>query len=197
MTTADSSAADAKRFMSADEFHRHSEDLAFKIADDELKPTFLIAPWRGGCIPGMIVQEILQRVHNIDIDHVAVRTQSRDVQGNPLPKVVIHAIGHALNVLTADSVLLIVDDVSDSGNTNAALLKELREKLGPRMPRVVKLAVVFYKDQKLKPGNPVPDYFTEISDDWLVFPHEIEELSDEELKIKRPRVWAYLQKRKN
>jgi len=193
-TETSSSAADAKRFMSADEFHRLSEDLAFKIADDGLKPTFLIAPWRGGTVPGMIVQEILQRVHKIDIDHVAVRTQSRDVQGNALPKVIIHGIGHALNVLTEDSVLLIVDDVSDSGNTNAALLKELKEKLGPRMPRIVKLATVFYKEEKLKPGNPVPDYFVENSRDWLVFPHELEELSDEEIRAKRPRVWAYMHK---
>lgn len=189
-----SSASDPKRFISAQELHELSTDLALKVAAAGYKPTFLIALWRGGAYPGAVVQEVLQYVQKTKIDHVAVRTESRDaVTGLPFPEIRVHALGHALSVLRADSRLLIVDDVSDSGRSTTAVVAELAAKLGDRMPRDIKLAVVFAKPGKLRFG-PVPDFVVENTDEWLVFPHELEGLEDEEVKKERGKVWRYMQK---
>ena len=155
--TAASSAADAKRFVSAQELTDLSEDLAFQVARsgfmaDPAGHHFMIALWRGGCHTGTVVQEFLEKAHRgVTIDHVAVRTVSRDpATGAPLPEIQVHAAGHATAVLTADTRLLIVDDIWDSGRSIVALLKFLRTALGPKMPRQVRVATVFYKAARNK-----------------------------------------------
>jgi len=188
-----SSASDQKHFISASELHAISVKLAEKIGQSGFKPTFLIALWRGGCYIGTVVQEFLQYVHKIKIDHVAVRTHSRDSNGLPLPEVVVHAIGHALSVLTPDDNLLIVDDVVDSGRSLVALLKRLHTELGDRMPREVKVAVPYYKPKRNR-TTLVPDFFVESTDAWLVFPHELEELTDAEIEEHYPDVYEAAQR---
>ncbi len=188
-----SSAANPKRFIGADELQRLSERLAKQIAASNFKPTFLIVLWRGGSAIGMVVQEFLEYYHKIDIDHVPVRTISRDpVTGKPLPKIVVHAMGHAVSTLQRHDRLLIMDDVSDSGLSAQAVEMELREKLGDRMPRDTRLAVVFYKPKKNKSGK-VPDFFVEDSDAWLVFPHELVGLSDDEVLDYRPHAYRMME----
>jgi uncharacterized protein len=189
-----SSAADAKRFIGPQELHDLSEDLAHQVARSGFEPTFMIALWRGGCQTGAVVQEFLERARQITIDHVAVRTVSRDpVTGQALPETQVHAAGHASHVLQADSRLLIVDDVYDSGRSIVAVLKYLQDTLGEaRMPKDVRVATVFYKPKRNKFLPRVPEYYVEATDEWLVFPHELAELTDEEVAKFRPRAAAKL-----
>ena len=35
----------------------------------------------------------------------------------------------------------------------------------------------------------VPDYFVHETDQWLVFPHELSGLTDEEIAIAKPEIW--------
>jgi hypoxanthine phosphoribosyltransferase len=190
-----SSASDTKRFISSQQLHDLSEDLAVQVARSGFRPTFLIALWRGGCQTGAIVQEFLEYAHDITIDHVAVRTVSRDAKtGAPLPEIQVHAAGHACSVLNAESRLLIADDVWDSGRSIVALLKFLKENLGEeRMPKEIRVATVFYKPKRNKTTTQ-PDFFTEATDDWLVFPHELVELSRDEVAKFRPRAFEALKK---
>lgn len=194
-----SSAADTKRFISAQELTDLSEDLAFKVARsgfmaDPAGHHFMIALWRGGCHTGTVVQEFLEKAHGVTIDHVAVRTVSRDpATGAPLPEIQVHAAGHATSVLTADSHLLIVDDIFDSGRSLVALLKFLRTALGARMPRQVRLATVFYKPARNKFLPLAPDYCVEETNAWIVLGHELAELSDAEVAQFRPRAAGLLQ----
>jgi len=44
--TAESSAADAKRFISANDLTTLAEELAYKVAKDHCFPTFILALWR-------------------------------------------------------------------------------------------------------------------------------------------------------
>jgi len=191
----ESSAADAKRFISANELSTLAEELAYKIAKDYCFPSFMIVLWRGGCQPGSVVQEFLEYVNDrAPIDHVAVRTVSRNpYTGTPLPEIQVHAIGHAVATLKASDTLLIVDDVWDSGRSIHAVLNYLKKALGDDMPQTVKVATVFYKPKKNKfPQG--PDYYVEATDAWLVFPHELVELNDEEVKLYRPNAYALAQK---
>ncbi len=182
-----SSASDNKRFIGAEELSALSEQLAYKVAKGcPRSPTFMIALWRGGCQTGAIVQEFLQRHYKSKIDHVAARTVSRDSKtGLPLDEIRVHGLGHALATLTPDDILLIVDDIWDSGRTGNALFETLATRLGPRMPREVKFATVFYKPKRNQFSNE-PDFYVEATEDWLVFRHELDELSDDEIARFRP-----------
>jgi hypoxanthine phosphoribosyltransferase len=86
-----------------------------------------------------------------------------------------------LGGISAGERVLVVDDVFDTGKTAAAVKKRV-EEAGAQM----RIATVYWK-----PENNItelrPDYFVKsCSDDWIVFPHEIEGLSKEEIKRKDP-----------
>ena len=49
--------------------------------------------------------------------------------------------------------------------------------------REVKVATVYYKPARNRTGGK-PDFFVEETDDWLVFPHEICGLTDDEIRTK-------------
>jgi hypoxanthine phosphoribosyltransferase len=188
-----SSASDRKRFVSPENLNSLAEELAFQVAKADFRPTFLIALWRGGCQPGAVVQEFLEYVQKTKIDHVAVRTISRDaITGVPLKDIIVHATGHACDTLTADSRLLIVDDVWDSGRSIQAVLDHLSGHIKERMPREIKVATVFYKPKRNKLQRE-PEFYVEPTDEWLVFPHELVELSDEEVAKFRPNAFKKAQ----
>ncbi len=195
-TPTSSSAADTKRFISANELNLMAEKLAYQVAESGYRPTFLIALWRGGCQPGAVVQEFLELVQGTKIDHVAVRTVSRDSKtGEPLPEIQVHGLGHLVASLKPEDTLLIEDDVWDSGRSAHAIVDSLKKVLGVNMPRQVKVATVFYKPKRNKyPYG--PDFYEEATDDWLVFPHELVELTDAEVQQFRPHAWALAQKLK-
>lgn len=57
-----------------------------------------------------------------------------------------------------------------------AVVNTLKEKLGDNMPNNIKVATIYYKPKRNKTGK-VPDYYVKDSDEWIVFPHELEGLS--------------------
>jgi len=81
---------------------------------------------------------------------------------------------------TGDRVL-VVDDVFDTGKT-AAAVKARIDASGAEM----RMACVYWKPQK-NTTNMVPDFYTrDVGNDWIVFPHEIEGLTEEEIAAKDP-----------
>ena len=77
--------------------------------------------------------------------------------------------------------VLVVDDVFDTGKT-AKAVNERVAKTGAEM----RLACVYWKPEKNKTGMK-PDYFVkDVGLDWIVFPHEIEGLTPEEIAVKDP-----------
>jgi hypoxanthine-guanine phosphoribosyltransferase len=69
----------------------------------------------------------------------------------------------------ASDVLLIVDDICDSGAT----LKSLREKLESKTGALVMTATLFHAEERNKTDE-APDFWIEKTDKWVVFPHEIQ-----------------------
>ena len=64
-----------KLFITADSLLRDSMELARLIYRSGLRPTFLVAMWRGGAPIGIVVQEVLE-YHGIHTDHIPIRTSS-------------------------------------------------------------------------------------------------------------------------
>ncbi|MDG1418587.1 MAG: phosphoribosyltransferase family protein [Maricaulis sp.] len=170
-----------KIYISADGLLADSFRLAQQILASGYRPTHIVGVWRGGAPVGIAVQEYLEFKGN-ETDHISIRTASYtgiDEQAD----VHVYGEGYLVDTLNAEDRLLIIDDVFDSGRSVESLLHVLKAKCRRNYPGEVKVATVYYKPERNKTET-TPDYFIHECDDWLVFPHEICGLSDEEIAAK-------------
>jgi hypothetical protein len=61
----------------------------------------------------------------------------------------------------------------------------LRGRGGPNLPDQIRIATVYYKPARNRSAL-VPDFYVRTTDQWLVFPHELEGLTREEILAHRP-----------
>jgi len=167
-----------KRYIGAQEFLEESFKLAELIFKSNFRPTFLIALWRGGAPVGMIIDEYFS-YKNVSIgQHLAVRVSAYN-HDKLKDSVKVFNLDYVIKNIKKNDSLLIVDDIVDSGASMEALLKELKVRCGKDMPHDIKIASVYYKP---KTSSIVPDYYLYAVNEWLVFPHEIEGLTIDEIK---------------
>lgn len=191
MTTIESEEWSEKVFITAQELLEDSFRLGFQILESGFDPKFIVGVWRGGAPTGIAVQEILD-VHGVQSDHIAIRTSS--YVGMERQKIVrVHGLEYIVENIDSDDHLLIVDDVFDSGHSLEAIIKTLKEKCRRNMPEVVKIATVYYKPKRNLTGL-VPDFYIHETDSWLVFPHELHGLSEEEIQKGKGLDFAALKK---
>lgn len=173
-----------KVFVSANSLLRDSMELARLIVRSGFRPSFLVAMWRGGTPIGIAVQEVLE-YHSIHTDHIAIRTSSYAGIGNEPKKVRVHALDYLVSRLSAEDELLLVDDVFDSGRSLEAVIAELKRRCRRNLPDRIRIATVYYKPARNRSAL-VPDYYIRDTDSWLVFPHEIQGLTREEILKHKP-----------
>jgi len=172
-----------KEFLTADELLRDSLALGMQILRSGFRPTILVGVWRGGAPIGIAVQEVLE-FHGVDCDHLAVRTSSYSGIGQQ-GGVRVHGIDYLVSRLTADDHLLLIDDIFDSGRSLEALIGELQRRCKLNMPRQVRIATVFHKPARNRTALR-PDFCVRTTDAWLVFPHELQGLTREEILAHKP-----------
>lgn len=173
-----------KLFITADSLLRDSMTLARLIIRSGLRPTWLVAMWRGGAPIGIAVQEVLE-YHAIETDHIAIRTSSYLGIDTQAKTVRVHALDYLVSRLTFEDQLLLVDDVWDSGRSIEAVINELTRRCRRNLPETIRTATVYYKPTRNR-SSLVPDYYVTETDRWLVFPHEIQGLSREEILKNKP-----------
>lgn len=172
-----------KTILTAQQLLENSFRLGSQILRSGFRPTMIIAVWRGGTPVGIAVQELLS-YFGVDSDHIAIRTSS--YKGTEQRShVEVHGLNYAIKKVCHDDSLLIVDDVFDTGRTIVAIIEELRKKTRKNMPDDVRVAVPWFKPARNQ-TTLTPDYFVHETDDWLVFPHELDSLTDAELREHRP-----------
>ncbi len=148
------------------------------------RPTFLVAMWRGGAPIGIAVQEVLE-YHGIHCDHIPIRTSAYAGMGEEAPTVRVHATDYLVSRLCFEDELLIVDDVFDSGRSLEAVLAELTRRCRRNLPGKISIATVYYKPARNR-STIEPNFYVRATDKWLVFPHEIQGLSREEILEHKP-----------
>lgn len=180
------SSKEEKIFIQAQELLRDSFLLGKSIIDSGFRPDFIVGIWRGGTPVGIAVQELLDYA-GIPTDHIAIRTSYYTGIESTQSKVQVHGLGYLIRKLNQEDTVLIVDDVFDTGMSIEAVITDLRERCRRNMPNDLRIATPWYKPAKNRTGR-APDYFIHQTDKWLVFPHELQGLSSDEVAIGKPEI---------
>jgi len=179
-----------KIVLSAQDLLEDSFNLGAQVLESGFHPTMIIAIWRGGTPVGMAVQEVMAYCGH-DPDHFAIRTSSYlgvDERGT----VAVHGLTYVTEKICHDDRILIVDDVFDTGNTIVAVIAELKKRARENTPDDIRVAVPWFKPSRNE-TDIVPDYFEHETAEWLVFPHELDALTPEELRSERPEIAAIME----
>lgn len=172
-----------KTVLTAEQLLKDSFRLGVKILESGFEPTLIIAVWRGGTPVGMAVQEILAYC-GIDSDHIAIRTSSY-TGVDQRSEVAVHGLNYIIKKICYDDRVLIIDDVFDTGNTFRAVIDEIKKRARGNTPDDIRMAVPWYKPTRNE-TDLVPDYYLHETSEWLVFPHELDALTPEEMQAVKP-----------
>lgn len=179
-----------KIYITANDLLADSFRLGNQVLDRGFVPTHLVGIWRGGAPVGIAVQELLE-FHGVTCDHIAIRTSSYTGIDAQAPQVRVFALGYLIDTLGPDDRLLVIDDVFDSGRSIQAFLSELTLRCRHNTPRDIRIATVYYKPARNRTALK-PDFFVHQVDDWLVFPHELNGLTEDEIRRHKPEAAAIL-----
>ncbi len=186
-----------KKFLDEETLILDAFKLGVSIFESGFKPTFIVGLWRGGSAVGIYVQESLQTL-GIQTNHLSLRTSYRgepSYQENIVSadaELRVHGTQYLLENLNADDSLLIVDDVFSTGKNIDAIIQRLENRLKRNMPKKVKVATLWQRPS-YKSVAFSPDYCLHETEDWLVFPYEINGLSLEEIKQNKRFLLPYLE----
>jgi len=167
-----------KLFIQADELLRDSFNLAWQVYESGYRPNYIIGVWRGGAPIGIAVQEFLD-VLGIPSDHIAIRTSHYKALGQRDSKVQVYGLNYIIKQVESEDSILIVDDVHDTGISIQKIILDLKTACKKNTPEI-KVATPYYKPMKNQTDRK-PDFYIHETEKWLVFPHELEGLSIDEI----------------
>lgn len=145
-------AMDDKIYISWDEFHQDVKNLCKKIKETGQEFNKIVAISRGGFIPAGII------AYELDIRNSAVINISTYVGSKHLK---LNEVDNPQSVGKVDEKTLIIDDISDSGQTF-----EVMRRTFPNG----KFVTVYAKER----GIAQADIFErQVPENWLVFPWDI------------------------
>jgi hypoxanthine phosphoribosyltransferase len=130
----------------------------------ELSPGYdaMLVVTRGGMVPACLISERLD-MRNILVAAVQLYTGIGQTLDSPI------FMQFPNDTLLSGKSILIVDDVWDSGRTAVAVRDRVR--LAGGHPHI---AVLHYKPRASRFPDEQPDYYAEITDDWIVYPWDDE-----------------------
>lgn len=172
-----------KHYISPRQLLEDAYTLAWQVFESGFHPDFVVGVWRGGTPVGIAVHELLS-VLGVKADHTAIKTSFYTGIGQRRQEVQVDGLDYIAARLGSGSRLLLVDDVHDTGLTLEQIILELGDLCGPHS-HDIRIATPWYKPGNNQTGR-VPDFHIHQTDDWLVFPHELEGLSIAEMRANKP-----------
>lgn len=180
-----------KTYVGAQSLLEDSVRLGIQVLNSGFVPSFIVGIWRGGTPVGIAVQELLE-YYQVKTDHIAIRTSAYDGIEQRRREIRVHGLDYIIDQINADDGLLIVDDVYDTGLSIKAVRDALRSRCRLNTPNDIRVAVVYYKPENNLTDRE-PEYFIHKSDRWLIFPHELDGLSKEEVSRNKPGIARLLE----
>ena len=174
-----------KTFIQADQLLEDSFKLAWNVYESGFRPNYIVGVWRGGAPIGIAVQEFLE-VLGVSSDHIAIRTSHYSGIDKHNSNVKVYGLNYVIRQLESEDSLLIVDDVHDTGLSIQQIVNDLKAACKKNTPDI-KVATPYFKPTKNKTERK-PDYYLHETDEWLVFPHELDGLTIDEIKENKPAV---------
>ena len=172
-----------KHFIGASQLLEDSYNLAWSIFESGYRPNYIIGVWRVGSPIGIAVQELLD-VLRIESDHIAIRTSYYSGLGETKDSVEVYGLSYMIKKLESEDSLLIVDDVFDTGKSIDQIITDLKAACKKNTPEI-RIATPYFKPSQNKTDRK-PDYYLHETDKWLVFPHELEGLTYDEIVRNKP-----------
>jgi uncharacterized protein len=166
----------SKEFLTADGLVRDAFTLAEKIYSSGYRPDAVLVIWRGGTPIGIVIHEYL-RFKGVDTYHGVVKAESYTGIEQRIEPRIMHREPLMADI-NADSHILLIDDIFDSGRTIETICERLSKKHS-----TVKVATLYYKEANNQTSIE-PDFYLRKTDDWIVFPHELMGLSEGEIEEK-------------
>lgn len=173
-------------FISLDEVHRLSHELANKILTDVKAgkippPHTILAMLRGAglislCLDQQLIHEgvdTAQRENKIPANVYSKKAPGDFQIRQEIKTIEVRMCEKEIKDMKNIDCLLIVDDVFETGKSVETVINFLQSKLGNKMPKKILIAVLFYK-KDCNETNIVPDYYVteRTKKTWLVFPWE-------------------------
>lgn len=167
-----------KLFIQSEELLKDSFNLAWQVYESGYRPNYIIGVWRGGAPIGIAVQEFLD-VLGVPSDHIAIRTSHYKGIDERDSQVQVYGLNYIIKQVESEDSLLIVDDVHDTGISIQKIILDLQTACKKNTPEI-KVATPYFKPKKNKTERK-PDFYIHETEKWLVFPHELEGLSMDEI----------------
>lgn len=141
--------------------HRLARDLAFRIRADGFVPDIIIALGRGGWVPGRLLSDYLGNLNltEFKVEHY----RGTDKQS-------VAKVRYPLTADVTGQRVLVVDDVTDTGDSFEVALAHIRSR---GEPREIRTAALHHKT--VSPY--VPDYYGRkvVNWRWIIYPWAIVE----------------------
>lgn len=147
--------------ISWERFHGLARELALALARAAFRPEVIVAIGRGGYMPARIVSDYLDvfDLADIRVEHYHGVRKER-----------VARIRYPLAAETAGKRVLLVDDVSDSGDTFEAAIRHIRDR---GEPAELRTAVLHHKTV----SRHTPDFCSEVVSEWrwIIYPWAVME----------------------
>ena len=163
-------------FVSWEEYHQKTEDLAIKVHDDGWEFNQVVCIAKGG----MRVGDVFARIFNVPLAILSVESYKGEGVKNRRGAITFSR-DLAKTSPNIGSKVLLVDDLSDSGITLKKSIDWLQHFYGFYLDEPIRTAVLYHKAV----SSFVSDYYIDYLEDspWIHMPFEkYEEISIEELK---------------
>ena len=184
----------SKIFLTADRLLLQSFRLAEMIYDSEYRPDLICGVWRGGASVAVAVHEYFSW-HGVVADHIPIRCRSYFGVEQQNTQIKVDSLEYLLAHVDRSTNLLLVDDVFDTGRSINAIIDTLETTSEINAARI-RVACPWYKPLKNKTGR-TPGYFVCETDDWIVFPHELDGLDYQEILAGKPDIGKTLKFRES
>jgi hypoxanthine phosphoribosyltransferase len=171
---------EGKEYIGAQQFLEDSFGLARLIFDSDFRPTFVISLLRGGTPVANTIIEFFSHKKMPIKKYVATRVSAYNTKNKLKKEVTVFDLSYVVKTIRSVDKLLIVDDVIDTGSSMTKLLEELKKQCGDNFPKNFKIATVYYKPKMAMIEK--PEFCVHETNAWLVFPHELMGLTEDEIR---------------